>query len=103
MTSTRELLETFGRSYSSDRKCATEWAVNIEAELRSFNARLKALEDHLKVTAIPAPTDEELDEFAIFWFGPELDVEDYIEKGYMALFARAVLERWGKPALGEDE
>jgi hypothetical protein len=48
------------------------------------------------------PTDEELDEFAIYWWGPETDarlVSDVIEWGGMAAFARAVLARWGRPAI----
>ena len=43
------------------------------------------------------PTDEELDEFAIYWWGPETDerlVSDVIEWGGMAAYARAVLARW---------
>ncbi len=48
------------------------------------------------------PTDEELDEFAIYWWGSEIDersVSDVIESGSMAAFARAVLDRWGRPAI----
>ena len=40
------------------------------------------------------PTDEELDEFATYWWGPETDertVSDVIECGSMSAFARAVL------------
>lgn len=60
----------------------------------------------------PMPTDfralcaelhaEELDEFAIYWWGPETDersVSDVIECGSMAAYARAVLARWGRPAI----
>ena len=45
------------------------------------------------------PTDEELDEFVVFWWGPDTDertVTDITEGGSMAAFARAALERWGK-------
>jgi hypothetical protein len=48
------------------------------------------------------PTDEELDEFAIYWWGPETDersVSDVIESGSMAAFAQAALARWGRPAI----
>jgi hypothetical protein len=48
------------------------------------------------------PTDEELDEFAIYWWGSETDersVSDVIESGSMAAYARAVLTRWGRPAI----
>jgi hypothetical protein len=48
------------------------------------------------------PTDAELDEFAIYWWGSETDersVSDVIECGSMAAFARAVLARWGRPAI----
>jgi hypothetical protein len=45
------------------------------------------------------PTDEELDEFVVFWWGTDTDyptVTDVIECGSMAAFARAVLARWGQ-------
>lgn len=47
------------------------------------------------------PTNEELDEFAIYWWGPDTDertvsVSDAIECCNMGSFARAVLKRWGK-------
>ena len=48
------------------------------------------------------PTDEELDEFAIYWWGSEIDersVSDVIECGSMAAYARAALTRWGRPAI----
>jgi hypothetical protein len=44
------------------------------------------------------PTDEELDEFVVFWWGTDTDyptVTDVIECGSMAAFARAVLARFG--------
>ena len=46
------------------------------------------------------PTDEELDEFAVFWWGSDTDertVTDVIECCSMNAFARAVLARWGQP------
>jgi hypothetical protein len=45
-----------------------------------------------------APTDEELDEFAVFWWGSDTDertVTDVIECCSMTAYARAVLARWG--------
>jgi hypothetical protein len=48
------------------------------------------------------PTDEELDEFAIYWWGSETDersVSDVIECGSMAAYAQAALARWGRPAI----
>jgi hypothetical protein len=45
------------------------------------------------------PTDEELDEFAVFWWGSDTDertVTNVIECCSMAAFARAVLARWGQ-------
>jgi hypothetical protein len=49
----------------------------------------------------PAPTDEELDEFAVFWWGSDTDertVADVIECCSMTAYARAVLARWSTPA-----
>ena len=51
------------------------------------------------------PTDEELDGFVVFWWGSDTDertVIDVIECGSMAAFARAVLARWGRPAIEPD-
>jgi hypothetical protein len=48
-----------------------------------------------------APTDEELDEFAVFWWGSDTDertVTDVIECCSMTAYARAVIARWGTPA-----
>ena len=47
------------------------------------------------------PTDEELDEFAVFWWGSDTDertVTDVIECCSMTAYARAVIARWGTPA-----
>jgi len=47
-----------------------------------------------------APTDEELDEFAVFWWGSDTDertVTDVIECCSMTAYARAVFDRWGTP------
>jgi hypothetical protein len=44
------------------------------------------------------PTDEELDEFAVFWWGSDTDkrtVTDIIECCSMTAYTRAVLARWG--------
>lgn len=46
-----------------------------------------------------SPTDEELDEFVVFWWGSDTDertVTDVIECGNMTAFVRAALERLGK-------
>jgi hypothetical protein len=48
-----------------------------------------------------APTDEELDELAVFWWGSDIDertVTDVIECCSMTAYARAALARWGTPA-----
>jgi hypothetical protein len=48
------------------------------------------------------PTNEELDEFAIYWWGPETDerlLSDVIEWGGMAAYAQAALARWGRPTI----
>jgi len=45
------------------------------------------------------PTDEELDEFAVFWWGSDTDertVTDVIECCSMTAYAHAVLARWGQ-------
>lgn len=45
------------------------------------------------------PTDEELDEFVVFWWGADTDertITDVIEGDSMAAFVRAVIERWGQ-------
>ena len=45
------------------------------------------------------PTDEELDEFIVFWWGSNTDertVTDVIECCSMANFARFVLAQWGQ-------
>ena len=62
-----------------------------------------AVVDHARAAlATPPPeppTDEELDEFVVFWWGPDTDertVTDVIEGGSMAAFARAALHRWGQ-------
>jgi nucleoside-diphosphate-sugar epimerase len=47
------------------------------------------------------PTDEDLDEFALFWWGSDTDqrtVTDVIECCSMAAYARAVLTKWGANA-----
>jgi hypothetical protein len=49
-----------------------------------------------------APTDEELDEFAVFWWGSDTDertVTDVIECCSMTAYAHAVLARWVTPAI----
>lgn len=52
------------------------------------------------------PTDEELDEFAIYWWGTEIDersVSDVIECGSMTAYARAALARWGRSRRLSDD
>jgi len=54
---------------------------------------------HAQAEQPVGPTDEELDEFAVFWWGSDTDertVTDVIECCSMAAFARAVLARWGQ-------
>jgi hypothetical protein len=44
------------------------------------------------------PSYEDLDEFAMFWWGADADertVTDVIEGGSMSAFARVVLAHWG--------
>ena len=51
------------------------------------------------------PTDEELDEFAVFWWGSDTDertVTDVIECCSMTAYARAVLARWGTCGFGRN-
>jgi len=68
---------------------------------------LKRLDDLEQAAALAqpepqGPTDEKLDEFAIYWWGSETDersVSDVIECGSMAAYARAVLAHWGSPAI----
>jgi len=65
----------------------------IYRELRELKAALAQPEPE-------GPTDEELNEFAVYWWGPDTDersVEDVIQCGGMAVFARALLARWGRP------
>ena len=55
------------------------------------------LEQNTKTKPEP-PTDEELDEFVVFWWGAYTDestVTDVIEDDSMAAFTRAALKRWG--------
>ena len=67
----------------------------------SFNNRLcNRARAALNATPPPElPTDEEIDEFVVFWWGADTDertVTDVIEGGNMTAFARAAFERWGK-------
>jgi len=70
-------------------------AIRVKAAARRARAALDQPEPQ-------GPSDQELDEFAIYWWGPETDerlVSDVIEWGGMAAYARAVLARWGRPAI----
>ena len=43
-------------------------------------------------------TDDDLDEFALFWWGSDVDertVSDVLDSGSVTAFARAVLNRFG--------
>jgi len=77
----------------------------VEARYLSEKNKPKEACKYYRTTAQPelqGPTDEELDEFAIYWWGSETDersVSDVIECGSMAAYARAVLTRWGRPAI----
>ena len=68
----------------------------------TYTQRVEALDRARAALATPPPeppTDEELDEFVVFWWGADTDertVTDVIEGDSMAAFARAALERWGK-------
>ena len=70
----------------------------IDASFKPFAAARAAL------AAEPVgegPTDEDLDEFALFWWGSDLDertVTDVIESTSMTAFARDILAPWGRPA-----
>ena len=67
----------------------------------TWNDALASARAALATSPPEPPTDEELDEFAIYWWGPDTDertvsVSDAIECCNMGSFARAVLKRWGK-------
>jgi hypothetical protein len=76
-------------------------SVELLLEMRSNDRPMRVTEDRLNraraALAQPepqGPTNEELDEFAIYWWGPETDeslVSDVIECGSMVAYARAVL------------
>jgi hypothetical protein len=84
-------------------------SVELLLEMRSNDRPMRVTEDRLNraraALAQPepqGPTNEELDEFAIYWWGPETDeslVSDVIECGSMVAYARAVLARYGRPAI----
>ena len=51
------------------------------------------------------PTIEELDEFLIWWWGPDTDecsVTDAIQDGQMAELLQDALKRWGQPTSEDD-
>ena len=68
----------------------------------TYTQRVEALDRARAALATPPPeppTDDELDEFVVFWWGADTDertVTDVIEGDSMAAFARAALERWDK-------
>jgi len=63
---------------------------------------------HIALKAQPepvAPTDDELDEFAVFWWGPdkdELTVADAIDCCSMTAYGRAFHARWGNYPVKPD-
>ena len=70
------------------------------AGLRAVLARFGRPAAALAEPEAEEPTDDELDEFALFWWGlmaDERTVNDVIECCSMTAFARAVLARWGHP------
>ena len=70
---------------------------DIPVDVRDLMDRARAL---LAQPVAEGPTDEEMDEFALFWWGSDADertVTDVIECCSMAAFARAVLARYGRP------
>ena len=91
----RELLQVF---YAA---CNAEGGTADEIHLRGIRA-VMAARATLEATPPPEPpkppTDQELDEFVVFWWGADTDkrtVTDVIEDYSMAAFARAAGERWG--------
>ena len=68
--------------------------VLTKTDMEALAAALRAAVDQV------VPTDEELDEFAVFWWGSDTDertVTDVIECCSMTAYARAVFDRWGTP------
>jgi len=85
------------------RALCAELIENLEIHCEVDVYSLKLINRAQAALATPPPeppTDEELDEFAIYWWGPDTDertvsVSDAIECCNMVSFARAVLDRWG--------
>ena len=51
------------------------------------------------------PTIEELDEFLVWWWGPDTDectITDAIQDGQMAELVQDALKRWGQPTSEDD-
>jgi hypothetical protein len=70
------------------------WYSDFAAAARAVLARWERLTAPEPVE----PSYEDLDEFAMFWWGADADertVTDVIEGGSMSAFARVVLARWG--------
>jgi hypothetical protein len=68
----------------------SDWPYKLKEVFRADIARARAA---LAQPEPQGPTDEELDEFAIYWWGSETDersVSDVIESGSMTAYARAV-------------
>jgi hypothetical protein len=83
-------------------------ALEIQLDELRFNNRLCVRARAALAQPEPepvAPTDEELDEFAVFWWGSDIDertVTDVIECCSMTAYARTVLARWGTPAIAAE-
>ena len=72
----------------------THWTINPGEDPLCDRARAA-----LATPPPEPPTDEEIDEFVVFWWGADTDertVTDVIESGSITAFARAALERWGR-------
>jgi hypothetical protein len=69
---------------------------------QNWNAAIARARAALAQPELQGPTDKELDEFAIYWWGSETDersVSDVIECGSMTAYVQAALARWGHPAI----
>jgi hypothetical protein len=73
-------------------------ALEIQLDELRFNNRLCVRARAALAQPEPEePTDEDLDEFAVFWWGSDTDertVTDVIECCSMTAYAHAVLARW---------
>ena len=73
--------------------------LNYHADEHNVDELISRARTALATPPPEPPTDEELDEFVVFWWGAYTDestVTDVIEDDNMAAFARAAFERWSK-------